>query len=288
MKKLVFDPTPRQDYPFKDFAMNPAMQGDLNFPHSGKSMKEFVNGAFMERKGRAGHLYFAEREKVRERLRDMLDVRGYDVDEQLLDDGLLSLGAGGVGLTNTGLYAAEGNPYLRGVVTNTEFGNIEAAHVHLLVDSIKRAVNEGTGWILDVGCGGIVEQKLNLEGLGIEKIIYADRSSQFKDSLKRGLDERGRSDVERKFLEIDKSKLSEEIDPNTVRLIVRAGVGMLDAKEAHGFRTIGTDNVEVCVFNGIDGNPLGPFLEVAEDHFENVEVHLGYERYAVRLATAMG
>jgi len=283
MKKLVFDPHPRRNYPFKDFAMNPAMRGTVRFPHSGKSMTEFVRGAFMERKGRNGNVYFAERQQVRARLRDMLVGRGYDVDEQDLSDDLLSLGAGGVGLTNTGRDAAEGNPYRQGIVTNTEFGNIEAAHVHLLVDSIRRAVDERTGWILDVGCGPVVDQKRNLERLGIERIIYADNSPQYIDKIRAGLAEQGRPDVQRSFLAIDKAELPKEIDPETVRLIIRAGVGMLDRKEVAGLRTVGIDDVEMCVFNGIDGNPLQQFLEVAEDHFEDVEVHLGYERYALRL-----
>ena len=59
---------------------------------------------------------------------------------------------------------------------------------------------------------------------------------------------------------------------------------MLDEKEARSLRTVGTDDVEICVFNGYDNNPLEQFLEVAEDYFENVEVHLGYDRYALRLS----
>lgn len=283
MRKLVFDPQPRRNYPFKDFVMNPAMRGNIRFPLSGKSMHEFVRGAFLERRGNDGDMYFVERQQLRAHLRDMLVGRGYEVNEQNLSDDSLSLGAGGVDLTNTGIDAAEGNPYRQGIVTNTEFGNIEAAHVHLLVDSVRRAVSERTGWVLDVGCGPVVDQKRNLESLGIERIIYADYSPQYIDKIHSGLAEQGRSDVQRRFLKIDKAELPKEIDPDTVSLIIRAGVGMLDRKEAAGLRTVGTENVEMCVFNGIDGNPLEPFLEVAEDHFNNVEVHLGYERYALRL-----
>ena len=60
MKKLVFDPQPRQNYPFKKMSMNPEIQGNVKFPSSDKSMQEFVRGAFSERKGYSGNAYFAE------------------------------------------------------------------------------------------------------------------------------------------------------------------------------------------------------------------------------------
>jgi len=285
MKKLVFDPQPRQNYPFKKMSMNPEIQGNVKFPSSDKSMQEFVRGAFSERKGYSGNAYFAESQQVREHLKDVLVRRGYDVDEQILSDHLLSLGAGGVCVTDIWtLDPFDENPNQRGILINTEFGNIEAAHVHLLIDVIKRAVNESTGWILDVGCGPIVDQKRNLENLGIERIIYADKNSQYLEKIKRGLYECGRPDVQRRFLTIDKAELEKEIDPNTVRAVIRAGVFMLDEKEARSLRTVGTDDIEMCIFNGYDNNPLEQFLEVAEDYFENVEVHLGYDRYALRLS----
>ncbi len=277
MKKLIFDPEPRQDFPFKNFLMNPAMSGEVCFPHSGKSMKELVKGSFLRLRGD----YFDERIQIRKQLRDMLVDRGYELEEEFLPDDLLSQGAGGVDLTNTGMFAAEGNPYLRGVLINPEFGNIEASHVHLLVDMIRRAVKDRTAWILDIGCGPTVPQKVNTENLGVERIIYADQSSKSIATLRESLAAQGRSDVERRFLEIDKADLAEKIAPDSVRTIIRAGLGMIDNEEARALKKVGSPDVEMFVSNGTDGNPLEQFLEVTEEHFEDIEVHLGYDRYAL-------
>jgi hypothetical protein len=186
---------------------------------------------------------------------------------------------------------ALGGEFSRGIPYAFHMGNIEAQQAAHLVDMIRRNSQREVNRVLNMGCGSVGFQHVNLEGLGIDKITYADINNLHApgdpkplELLADRLKKMGRPDVERTYLTLNKDDIGAvcaSIPANSIGAVIRTGVGNGSPTEMAGLRHAMTADGELYASNSIVRQPIGPFLDLIEGSFENVQVDVGLARYSV-------
>ena len=210
-----------------------------------------------------------------------LTRRGYRVDERVLTQKEFELGAG-MGYEKEGWLEDKRGVF--GIPYSLQWGNMEGPHGIFFVESIQRAQQRSISRVLDIGCGPTGFQKINVEGLGINEVIYGDNSERYLQSLQAYLERFGKNEVTREFRIVDKNNpklVGANFEERSVGLLIRNGVGRFSSGETEGLKHFMALDGEVFVSNSIEGQAIEESLDHLETVFENVQVHVGYMRYAL-------
>lgn len=223
-----------------------------------------------------------------------LKERGYTPQERQFSDDELATGAG------LNLYRFNRDEwknrtdgqYMKGVPYALHLGNVEGPHGNLLIETIRRGAERRVSRALNLGCGSIGFQHRNIERAGIKDIAYADNNSYSNgtpgpSSLAKVhfyLVQFGQRDVRREFIELDKNNpraVRSSFNAGSIGTVIRTGVGRMTTDELVGLRHVMAPDGELFVSNSIENQPIEVFLDFIEPAFEDIEIHVGYERYAL-------
>ena len=287
MGTVLFEENPISHFPFSREILateggRPALGG---IP--GQTMSEFARQSFLER----GDLQMEMLRARRDSIRDNLEERGYTIDQKR-QASRRATEAGCAAILHRQQYPPTA-PWAQGVVINANWGNIEARHVTVLAEMLT--IHGKASRVLDLGCGNNGQAKLLIEDAAAKRVdslemIYADIVPGMLGSLRFILKGSPSDKIHRQFVELDKSSLVKSlevkgIERGSLDRVIRSGLGLSSRNGIQQIAEMMSSEGQLFVSNSLTRQPLPQELSHYEAFFDDIQVHIGFERYALVCGT---